>query len=148
MPPRDVVRSRPKAKVTTVSVRGEKRVEDEYYERVLQNGHKWGFPEPTTTPYTPPPPAKPEPPEAPVPWWKNLCDPRWLISVRCPPRTCLPKCGAVALAAPAMLARHALPGTRASALCVLLRRSTRPCYAAVLPGVLLALRVGIHRRLA
>jgi hypothetical protein len=79
---REVVRARPAAPAVTVSVRGEKRVEAEYYERVLANGHKWGFPEPKATPYTPPPPAKPEAPEPRVPWWKNFCDPRWLLSVR------------------------------------------------------------------
>jgi hypothetical protein len=79
---REVVASRPKPAVVSYSVRGEKRVEDEMYERVLENGHKWGFPEPKPTTYTPPPPAKPEPPEPVVPWWKNFCDPRWLLSVR------------------------------------------------------------------
>lgn len=84
MPPREreVVRARPPVKAVTVSMRGEKRIEDEYYERVLQNGHKWGFPEPKKEPYTPPPPPKPEPPVPRVPWWKNFCDPRWLLSVR------------------------------------------------------------------
>ena len=70
------------APAVTYTVKGEKKIEGEFYERVLENGNKWGFPEPHKKPYVPPPPAKPEPPEPKVPWWKNFCDPRWLLSVR------------------------------------------------------------------
>ena len=69
------------APVVSYTPKGEKRVQDVFYERILENGHKWGFPEPKEKPYVPPPPAKEEP-EVKVPWWKNFCDPRWLISVR------------------------------------------------------------------
>ena len=69
------------APVVSYTPKGEKRVQDEFYERLLENGHKWGFPEPKVKPYVPPPPAKEEP-EVKTPWWKNFCDPRGLISVR------------------------------------------------------------------
>ena len=82
MPPRSALAKPAPKPVVTVTARGEKKVEGVYSERILENGHKWGFPEPVVKPYVPPPPAKPEPPEPRVPWWKSLCDPRWLLSVR------------------------------------------------------------------
>jgi len=69
------------APVVSYTPKGEKRIQDVLYERILENGHKWGFPEQKTKPYVPPGPAKEEA-EVKLPWWKNFCDPRWLISVR------------------------------------------------------------------
>jgi hypothetical protein len=48
----------------------------------VTSGNKWGFPVEKPKPKYQPPPAKPEAPYVPAPWWKPLCDWRWLLAVR------------------------------------------------------------------
>jgi len=61
---------------------GPLKVGDQFYEKLVTSGNRWGFPTPQVPDYCPPPPAPAAPPAKRVPWWKSLCDPRWLLSVR------------------------------------------------------------------
>jgi hypothetical protein len=79
---RTLATARRDAPVAVVNANGEKSIAGEYYEKHVTSGNKWGFPlEKPKPPYTPLPP-KVEPEYVPEPWWRPLCDWRWLLAVR------------------------------------------------------------------
>ena len=79
---RTLATARASAPVAVVNANGEKSIAGEYYEKHVTSGNKWGFPlEKPKPPYTPPPP-KVEEEYVPEPWWRPLCDWRWLLAVR------------------------------------------------------------------